>query len=322
MANTGEVFRAFLVSSEKANGFAPPGILRLNSSGGSLGGGMSLGFAIRENKFSTEVGSSELEKGDGREALYDRSQGSCVSACAYAYLGGIDRTLDPGARLGFHQFYDGKALEAPAARLYSGKDLDEQQRIMSAIVLYVIQMGVDPRLVVVASDASATEMRYLEGEDARKLRVTYEPNVYKPWHVEAYKGGAIAVAESNDGLKTIVASCSKRYGPNVTLIYSKPAWDVASWFEQCRTMNPEEGHHVFGAFVSPDKVKVTRRKDGVVMMRFQLPSSNPPLNSSSFLSFDDGYPRACSTADYLGTTENFSPTVRLAFRNCIQEDAQ
>jgi hypothetical protein len=225
-------------------------------------------------------------------------------------------------KLGFHQFYDSKSLEVPAAKMFSGKDLDEQQRIMSALLLYIIQMGVDPRLVVVATDAGATDMRYVEGEMARKLRVTYEPDAYKPWHLEPYKGGAIALSESADGTKSIVASCSKRYGPNVTLIDNKPTWDIASWFEQCRTSNPVEGHHVFGALVTADKVAVVRRKDGAAMVRFQLPDNKPPLTTASFFDFDGGYPRACMSTDFRGATENFAPSVRLALRNCIQEGAE
>jgi hypothetical protein len=277
--DTAQVFKAFLASQKFT-----PSIVRLDSPGGSLGGGIELGEIIRELKYSTEVGSSQYVAGDLQKVLLERAPGFCASACAYAFLGGATRTLDKDAKLGFHQFFDEKALSSPTARLFSGKDLDSSQRIMAAIVLYVIKMGADPRLVVVAAGASPTDMRWIQGEDARKLRVIYEPNSYKPWHVEPYKDGAIAVAESNDGLKTIMASCSKRFGPNVTLIDSDRTRNLTSWFEQCRNGTIDgTGHPVFGAFVPPDRVQISRRKDGASTMRFLLPNNSPPVSATSFL---------------------------------------
>jgi hypothetical protein len=76
---------------------------------------------------------------------------------------------------------------------------------------------VDPRLVVVASEAGPNEIRWLHLNEALDLRVAYEPFRYKPWRIEAYRGGAIAISESNDGLSRMIASCSKQLGPNVTM---------------------------------------------------------------------------------------------------------
>ena len=55
------------------------------------------------------------------------------------------------------------------------------------------------------------------------------------------------------------------------------------------------------------------------MMRFQLYTYDPSLTSSTFLSSGMGYARACSTNEYLGSTENLVPAVRLALRNCFQD---
>jgi hypothetical protein len=130
---------------------------------------------------------------------------------------------------------------------------------------------------------------------------------------------ANAVTTTMDGTNSMVASCSGKLGPNVSLINAKPTWDVGSWFDQCSKLNLPGGHPVFGTHVDPTHVQVIRRKDGAVMMRFELPTPNPPLSSPSLLTFDQGYPRACSTRDYLGSTESFVPAVRLAFRNCFQD---
>jgi hypothetical protein len=295
------------------------GLVRLNSPGGSLAGGLFLGEMFRSMGVVTEVGSSAPLSNSSSAGLADRIPGVCASACAYAFLGGKERSLDDGAKLGFHRFYQENALAEPTAKLFTGKDLGDAQITTAALVLYVLKMGVDPRLISVASEAGPNEMRWISKEEAQKLRIAYEPWAYKAWRIEAYRGGAVAIADSNDGLKSIVVSCSKQLGPNVAIINSKPTWDVASWFEQCRTTEPSGGHPVFGTLVSASRVRVIHRRDGGVLMRFHLPTYDPPLTSTALLSFQMGYPRACSTYEYQATAENFVPSVRLAFRNCFED---
>lgn len=308
-------FKKFISSLEYS-----PGLIRLNSPGGSLAGGISLGIAIRNAQFDTEVGNAYHPAEINDLELKDRSPGVCASACAYAFLGGISRYLDEDAKLGFHQFYDNKALEAPSAKLFSGKDLDDTQRIMAAVILYIIQMGVDPKVVIVAANASPNDMRWIDSELAQKLGVVYEINAYRPWHLEPYKGGAIAVAESNDGAKSIIAACSKKLGPYVTLISSKPTWDIASWFEQCKEGRYDgKDANVFGEIVPKDNISIIKRKDGAVMLRFQLPNNNPPFTSTEFLTMNAGYSRSCHTNEYTPSKIGLVETVRLAFRNCLQE---
>jgi hypothetical protein len=183
-------------------------------------------------------------------------------------LGGTDRSLDDHARLGFHRFYQANALTEPTAKLFTGKDLGDAQITTAGLVLYLLKMGVDPSVISLASEAGPNEMRWISKDEAQKLRITYEPWAYKPWRVEPYRGGAIAIADSADGLKSIVVSCSKRLGPNVVIINSRPAEDVGSWFEQCRGAEPPGGHPVFGTFVNTNRVRVIHRADGAVMMRF------------------------------------------------------
>jgi hypothetical protein len=106
----------------------------------------------------------------------------------------------------------------------------------------------------------------------------------------------------------------------VTIIDSKPVdEELASWFERCRMAAPPGGHPVFGTLVSPNRVHVIRRKDGAVLMRFQLPTYDPPLTTPALLWFDGGYSRSCSNIEYTASTVNFVPTVRLALHNCFQD---
>jgi hypothetical protein len=296
-----------------------PGLVRLNSPGGDLIGGVALGEAFRRHDVLTEVGGSAPLVNATEPGLADRAPGVCASACAYAFLGGTERSLDDDSKLGFHRFYQRNALMEPSAKIFTGQDLDHTQKLTAALVFYVVKMGVDARLITLAAAAGPNEVYWIGKDEARELRVTYEPWAYKPWQVEPYRGGAVAVTTSADGTKSMVVSCSSKLGPNVSLINAKPTWDVGSWFDQCSKLNLPGGLPVFGTRVDPSRIQVIHRKDGAVVMRFQLPTANPPLSSPSLLSFEEGYPRACSTNEYLGSTESFVPAVRLAFRNCFQD---
>jgi hypothetical protein len=218
---TAKVFDTFARSQEF--GVGP---VRLNSPGGSLLGGIMLGELFRSKGVSTEVGSSAPIP--GTTGFADRAPGVCASACAYAFLGGKERSLDDDAKLGYHRFYQENALAEPATKLFTGKDLGDAQITTASLVLYILRMGVDASLISLASEAGPNEMRWISRDEASKLRITYEPWAYKPWRVEPYRGGAVAIAESNDGLKSIVVSCSKQLGPNVTIIHSKADSDLAS----------------------------------------------------------------------------------------------
>lgn len=60
--------------------------VRFNSRGGSLEAGIEIGEAIRARRLATRVTSGAV----------------CASACVYAFLGGIIRTVDAGGRVGIH----------------------------------------------------------------------------------------------------------------------------------------------------------------------------------------------------------------------------
>jgi hypothetical protein len=308
-------FDAFIQSTAFA-----PNVVRLHSRGGSLLGGIELGEAFRAHGFSTEVGSSKFDPGLGPNANKENASvqtpGICASACAYAFLGGTERTIDPESKLGLHRFYTSDALHEPTAKLFSGRDLDDAQKITSALLFYVVKMGIDARLMVLAAQAGPNEVRWITTEEAEHLRVSFKPAGYKPWHLETHGKGAIAVAESNDDLKRVAAGCTTQIGAYVAIIDTSPKVEER-WLEQCRASGGINGMHtVFGASVPPSKVQLLRHKSGGMIMRFQLPDYTPPLTSPELLSFGVGYAMVCSSSDYRPSAENFVSSVRLAFRNC------
>ena len=157
--DTPTVFEKFLRSSESI-----PKVVRLNSQGGSLRGGVLLGELFRSRDFATEVGSSNLNADlpmAGSENGYSKTPGGCASACAFTFLGGIERTLDPNSSLAFHLYSE---PDAPSE--------NDVQELTSLLHLYLLEMEVDARLIAWMTEAGPKVMRRIRPDEARDLRVT------------------------------------------------------------------------------------------------------------------------------------------------------
>jgi len=155
--DTPTIFEKFLRSSE----FMPK-VIRLNSQGGSLRGGVLLGELFRSRGIATEVGSSNpnADAMAGGENDYTKTPGDCASACAFTFLGGIKRTLDPDSNLAFHLYYK---PDAP-----SENDVHE---LISLLHLYLVEMGVDNLLITWMTEADPKVLRRIRPDEARDLRV-------------------------------------------------------------------------------------------------------------------------------------------------------
>jgi hypothetical protein len=167
------------------------GSVLLNSPGGNLIGGIKLGEAIRKQGMSTEIGRSVPD--GALDWTHQRAKGACVSACAFAFLGGVSRSVSEsanvGGKIGIHQFYNEAAIVNPSAKVFDAIDFSAQQLLSALLIDYVMHMGVDPRLVVMASSISPTEVHYLSQEEAEELKVSWEPQKFEPWSIEAYGRG-------------------------------------------------------------------------------------------------------------------------------------
>jgi Predicted periplasmic protein len=292
------------------------GVIRLHSDGGDLAAGLALGVLIRQAGLSTEVGADKLNRewlGSDRRRMSERIPGLCASACAYAFLGGVKRTIEEGSRIGFHRFYKREAVAQPSVKQFTGDDLDSTQRALAGLLLYTIEMGVDARLVALASDAGAGEMRWLTPAEASDLKVAYQPEAWKPWRIEAYKDSIEAISETADGQIRMVAHCSRQHGFQVVL--TDRTQDGDEWFKQVKGCAGKRGHPVFGTFVDGRSVGIFKTQEGAGIV-FVLPHGTPPLTSPALLDADP-YPMACRSERYQGSTVNFAPAVRLAFRNCL-----
>ncbi|MEF2549227.1 PAN domain-containing protein [Aurantimonas sp. E1-2-R+4] len=126
-----------------------PKVMGFNSPGGNLYSAMAVGRTIRSL---------------GLDTIQPRSS-ECASACALAFLGGVQRFAEPGS-IGVHQSSfsgtDWSPDEAVSAVQYATAD----------VINYLIEMGVDPGLLKLSLQYGSNDMRYLSSSEMADLRVT------------------------------------------------------------------------------------------------------------------------------------------------------
>ena len=115
-----------------------------SSDGGSLLAGLRIGEAIRRKGFSTIVP-------DGRR---------CASACALAWLGGVERFIGTSGKISFHAAYDSASGESGVGN--------------AVVDAYLSKIGLPYEAVTYITQAASNEMTWLNISDAaqRGIRVT------------------------------------------------------------------------------------------------------------------------------------------------------
>jgi len=121
--------------------------------GGNILSAVQMGDLIRERNGRTVIGlSSRSADKMAPEGLEEIWPGQCASACAYAFLGGIRRTLEgEKSRFAVHKF-----TMSP-----EGRDFDSgvsvSQSLYSFLLDYIVRMGVSPNLLVSAGMVAEDE---------------------------------------------------------------------------------------------------------------------------------------------------------------------
>jgi len=182
--------------------------IALTSPGGSVVGGLQLGQAIRMGGFNTTIGNSEY------------SPNNCLSACAYAFLGGVIRYLPPNAKYGLHQY------RAPEKEI----NADEAQKLNAIMGKYVDSMGVDRRVLDYAQLTSSDKMTVLSQTEAKRLKVdNYGQSLYPKWRLEVASDGKLLVLNTANiqGRLPISIGFAKMKQAIVCVIYYKSNDEVA-----------------------------------------------------------------------------------------------
>ncbi|MBL3571728.1 hypothetical protein BV509_08225 [Rhodovulum sulfidophilum] len=307
-----------------------PKRIRLNSPGGNLLEGIQLGEELRRRGFTTEVGDHEPHPDWPNMPYWDftrRTPGVCASACAYAFMGGIERRIDPGSRIGVHQFYRAGRAEGFADGAPVLVQEGVEQTLVSLLLDYILRMGVDGRILVNAGLSGPDEMYWIEeGAEARETGLIYASAAWSEWDIELLGEGVIAVSERADRKYKMAALCTESGGAYFDIFAAEEpaeesAWSLRSWLvDQCLPAGSysqgQGAHRILGNRVEASSIRIVDRPGGFGV-RFPLGRSPVVQGTPSFL-YDDAAYGACITEKFLGNEKNMEPAIRIAFRNCIQ----
>jgi hypothetical protein len=160
------------------------------SEGGSLLAGIRIGTLIRDRGFATLVP-------DGAW---------CASACAVAWLGGVQRLLGTDSKVGFH-----------AAYVLKGHKATESGPGNAVLGAYLYQLGLSEDAIVYVTQADPSSIRWLNLEQAAQYGIDV---ALAPWAVQsASPTDPVIKPEPEEGLQRratdfVLALASRWSSPN------------------------------------------------------------------------------------------------------------
>jgi len=171
-----------------------------NSAGGNLLAGLKMGEILRKYNSRVSVGDTRIEDISipSKWRTYYTKKGYCLSACAYAFLGGSERVIWSGNELGFHQFYDNKAMKNLSHKQFSGNDMVADQYLTGVIVQYLDAMGIDIGLYSLITKTHPNEMYYLSKNELDKYGINTDNRPTTKWTLVAYDKGLVAEFKSQE----------------------------------------------------------------------------------------------------------------------------
>ncbi|RJE79745.1 hypothetical protein [Paracoccus sp. JM45] len=122
----------------------------LDSSGGSVSDALAIGRTIRSASYATRIEDGAV----------------CLSACPYILAGGTLRQVADGGIVGVHQHYFGKNTILPAFMAVA-----DVQRAQASVMDYLVQMGVDLRLMPLALRTPPEDINILTMDQMRDLNL-------------------------------------------------------------------------------------------------------------------------------------------------------
>lgn len=298
VADTPQKFTAFM-QRESPEGNK----VLLESHGGSLAAGVTLGRMFRAREMHTVVGNGAPVI--AREGFPDPA--ICASACAYAFLGGQTRTLPQGSQLGFHRFFiPGTRIDEASAQSLSGE-----------LISYIVAMGVDARVFSLASTKGEDEMHYVSPEEAEAYELI-TPYGYQAFFLEPYGKGVVAASkrktrtEAYDLVVQMTAFCKKGeakllfHAPQHGLDHAQPEELILTHDGQ-RTVVP----------ASRSKIRVT--KDGAYIETRLSPAQASSVANATKLGTAYRFPRVVggSYGAYFELSDMDRSMLSAAFRLCL-----
>ena len=146
--------------------------IALTSPGGDLMNGIQIGSLIRQMRFNTMVTRTENSPAD------------CLSACTYAFLGGLVRNLPINSRLGLHQF---RGLNAAIST-------EDTQKLSTLLARYIDTMGFDRRILDIAQLTTADKVSILTPDQIKHFRIhNLGQSPYPSWRLDSTTQGQLVM---------------------------------------------------------------------------------------------------------------------------------
>ena len=157
-------------------------VVYFNSLGGNLAAGIQLGRKIRELALDTYVGGEYISYNSLGKYQTLVNQSVCFSACAYAFLGGTSRKVATNQAFGVHQFFSGNG------------DAGESSAQVGVTVLanYLDEMGVDRKLLDVASLTASSKIQLISTQIAQTLNIDNTNPPLGEWKIQTDKEGELS----------------------------------------------------------------------------------------------------------------------------------
>lgn len=184
-AETPKLFERLVASGE-----ITPTYVRIHSPGGDLNGALELGRLFRKHRTTVEVGRS-VQRDENWWSEEDGG-GECLSACAYAFLGGHFRDISSDGKLGYHQFYDRDVISNLAEAAFTGAERLRDQYVVGVIINYLIEMGISTELYPLIAATEPGDMRILTREDAMRLRIHNIEDPVSEWRLLPFGNGLVS----------------------------------------------------------------------------------------------------------------------------------
>lgn len=135
--------------------------LCFHSAGGDMRGAVELGLLLRKRQIDTCLAPAYPRVTPAGLPMPLVEQAHCLSACAFAFAGGVHRHIAEGSRLGVHQFR--------SAQGDAGESMT--QIAMVLLAAYLEQMGVSRTLLDAAALVPPNKLYMLTLEEAQHLRM-------------------------------------------------------------------------------------------------------------------------------------------------------
>ena len=147
--DTADRFRAYL----RRENVRPGEVVILDSEGGDVVQALSLGVEIRKAELSTLIA-----PGQGPSGV---SRGLCASACAYAFMGGVRRSVGEGGKFGVHQMF-GRHGELNSS---------DSQTLVALIAVHFQRLGGSLDLLISALRTPPQKMHWLSANELSRFGV-------------------------------------------------------------------------------------------------------------------------------------------------------